>query len=188
LKLELPESDPANSATKEIEIHVHMRFANFSKCSQRYLDPNYFFIALQEITSNLLQRNLTYKIFLHSDFSESVGGSQIANRQISSQTLAHLGDLNLLGDGMTPNKDALNLAYQTEKNLVDSFENVHICKGEHFLTAINNMSQADYLVLSKSSFAFVAGVMNKSGVIYSPEYWNNSLPHWITLSDGKYIS
>jgi hypothetical protein len=188
LKFEKPHDGFTNSFSEVVQIHVHMRFANFSIGTERYLDPKYYDTALMQVTSTLLQRNLNYKILIHTDFSERLEESAVLEKQISPETLAYLSDLNLLGEGLLPNQDTLKLACQTQKRLMEKFTNVQVCKGEDFLTAINAMSRANYLILSKSSFAFVAGVMNKSGVVYSPEYWINLPSNWIKISDNNYSS
>ena len=173
---------------REIEVHVHLRYANFSIGTERFLNPSYYITALTEITSRLLQSNRAYKIYVHADFSETSNDATRFKHQISIETLAYLESLNLLDGGKKPNHNALELALQTQRALVETFDNVNICTDEDFLSAITKMMWADYLVLSKSSFAFVAGLLNTSGHIYTPEYWNNPPSSWVKLRDTDYSS
>jgi hypothetical protein len=171
-----------------MEVHVHLRYANFSIGTERFLDPRYYITALSEITSNILQSNRAYKIYVHSDFGETINEIGIFKHQISIETLAYLESLNLLDEGKRPNRNALELALQTQRALFEIFDNVNICAEEDLLSSIIKMVNADYLVLSKSSFAFVAGLLNISGIIYTPEYWNNPPSNWVKLRESDYSS
>jgi hypothetical protein len=169
-----------------ISIHIHLRFANFALDSERYLNPNYYFLALNEITSKLLDHGQTFRIYIHSDFDQTSQFSRADELKISTETMAYLANLKLINEDKMPNVEALRLANQTQKRFVDDYKDVYICRGQDLLASITEMIHADYLVLSKSSFAFVAGIMNSSGVIYSPEYWNNLPTRWVQLCDSAF--
>ena len=188
LHISLPQTENIYTPKSVMEIHVHLRYANFSIGTERFLDPNYFHTALTEITSSILKSNRTYKIYVHSDFCETSDEAASFKHQISIETLTYLESLNLLDKGKKPNPKALDLALQTQSTLVKTFDNVNICADEDLLTSITKMMQADYLVLSKSSFAFIAGLMNISGRIYTPDYWNNPPSNWVKLRDTDYSS
>jgi hypothetical protein len=150
----MPLTIKLDKPTRVSEIHVHLRYANFSIGTERFLDPRYYITALSEITSDILQSNRTYKIYVHSDFGETINEIGMFKHQISIETLAYLESLNLLDEGKKPNRNALELALQTQRALAEIFDNVNICSEEDLLTSIIKMVNADYLVLSKSSFAF----------------------------------
>jgi hypothetical protein len=184
----MPLTIKLDKPTRVSEIHVHLRYANFSIGTERFLDPRYYITALSEITSDILQSNRTYKIYVHSDFGETINEIGMFKHQISIETLAYLESLNLLDEGKKPNRNALELALQTQRALAEIFDNVNICSEEDLLSSIIKMVNADYLVLSKSSFAFVAGLLNISGIIYTPEYWNNPPSNWVKLRESDYSS
>ena len=186
LHISLPRTENSFNPKNEMEVHVHLRYANFSIGTERFLDPSYYITALSEITSNILQSNRAYKIYVHSDFGETINEIRMFKHQISIETLAYLESLNLLDEGKKPNRNALELALQTQRALVEIFDNVNICAEEDLLSSITKMVNADYLVLSKSSFAFVAGLLNISGIIYTPEYWNNPPSNWVKLRESDY--
>ena len=187
LQSQMPLTIKLDKPARVTEIHVHLRYVNFAIGTERYLDPNYYLIALRDITSNLLQNGLDYKIFIHSDFSNSANNTEIHKHHISMDTITYLNHLNLLNEDQTPNKNVLNLAHKTQSLLLESFDNTSICRDEDLLKALTKMTQADYLVLSKSSFAFIAGIFNIAGRIYTPEYWNNAPSNWVKLQDVDYI-
>ena len=188
LHISLPRTENIFNPKNEVEVHVHLRYANFSIGTERFLDPSYYITALSKVTSSILQSNRAYKIYVHSDFGEIINEVAMFNHQISIETRAYLESLNLLDEGKKPNHNALELALQTQKILVETFDNVNICAEEDLLSSIIKMMHADYLVLSKSSFAFVAGLLNTSGIIYTPEYWNNPPSNWVKLRETDYSS
>ena len=150
------------------------------------MNPNYYFLALNEITSKLFAHGQKFRIYIHSDFDQTSQFSRADELKISTETMAYLANLKLIGEDKMPNVEALRLANQTQKRFVDDYKDVYICRGQDLLASITEMIHADYLVLSKSSFAFVAGIMNSSGVIYSPEYWNNLPTRWVQLCDSAF--
>jgi hypothetical protein len=187
LQSQMPLTVKLDKPTRVREIHVHLRYINFAIGTERYLDPNYYLIALKDITSNLVRQGLDYKIFIHSDFSDTANNIETSKHHISMDTITYLNHLNLLNEDQTPNKNVLNLARTTQSFLLQSFDNTSICQDEDLLMALTKMTQADYLVLSKSSFAFITGIFNIAGRIYTPEYWNNAPSNWVKLHDIDYI-
>jgi hypothetical protein len=62
-----------------------------------------------------------------------------------------------------------------KKNLSD----ILILRESDPLSMIRRMSQARYLIISRSSLSYVAGLINLSGEIhYPPEFWHPKLRHW----------
>jgi hypothetical protein len=46
---------------------------------------------------------------------------------------------------------------------------------------------ADVLVLSKSSFSYLAGILNKKAIVVCPQFWHPALPGWYSSSDFEEI-
>ena len=56
---------------------------------------------------------------------------------------------------------------------------IKVIRGGNPLDAIEIMAEAEYLLMGKSSLSYVAGLLNKSGKIYSPRnFWHRPLPGW----------
>ena len=47
------------------------------------------------------------------------------------------------------------------------------------LDTLNEMVHADVLMMARSSFSYVAGLLSRRVVLYEP-FWNAPLPDWIT--------
>ena len=57
----------------------------------------------------------------------------------------------------------------------------HVNEGE-FLTMVDLVS-ADILIMAKSSFSYIAGILSRGIVLYEP-FWHNGLKRWINMSRG----
>jgi len=166
------------SRKREVTIHVHLRYANFALGTERYLDPEYYFKSLTSIVDSLELEGKKYRIILHSDFSDPEIIHQENQHQITQETSDYLYHLNLVENDFTPNRIYLDTAVSLTKEISAKFSNVEQRYNESTFEALIEMSSADYLVLSKSSFAFVAGVLNKNGKVFSPIYWNRIPRAW----------
>jgi hypothetical protein len=55
------------------------------------------------------------------------------------------------------------------------------------LNDLLSMSKADILVIAKSSFSYVAGLLNQGIVIYEP-FWHRPVAHWVKMSDRERLN
>jgi len=72
-----------------------------------------------------------------------------------------------------------------EKDFVEfkEFDPVY-CLNENEFTTFDNLVNADILVTAKSSFSYVAGLLNKVIVFYEP-FWHKPLPSWINITASE---
>ena len=167
------------SKVSEIElIDVHIRFANFAQFTERYLDPNFYYLTLDRVIADLERRGKKYQIRVHSDFNLDLQNANLNN--MTNETLKHYRDLGILNENYLFNLNNLTLAKFTLNQLLTKYNNIEFCNNETALDALKSMVTSDTLILSKSSFAFVAGILNTDGQIYTPEYWNKAPSNWIT--------
>lgn len=165
-----------SNSYKMQKIHVHLRFVNFSIGTFRSLNPDYYFKTLDRVTSKLDKAKIDYQIILHSDFNSPFDDTK--NRSITQMTKNHLFEMRLIDSKDMPDKDILEAAFNLLNTIHDRYRNVKFSKSETPLSSLQSMISADFLILSKSSFAFVAGILNRKGEIYSPEYWINLPTSW----------
>jgi len=66
-----------------------------------------------------------------------------------------------------------------EEIFMKSGYEISVKSGGDPLEAILEMSQSDYLITARSSLSYVAGILNKSGTVFSaPGFWHSPLPSW----------
>ena len=67
-----------------------------------------------------------------------------------------------------------------EKDFQDFGSEIEFIYGGDPLDAIIQMSRADYFVMSRSSFSYIAAILNPNGIIYCPpKFWNSPPANWI---------
>jgi hypothetical protein len=180
LTIAAPMNRVESNFSKKQEIHVHVRFVNFAIGTYRYLDSKYYLHTLDRVTSKLDNVKIDYRIILHSDFDGPFG--DLKNKSITPMTKNHLFEMRLIDSEDILDKNILEAAFDLLKAIHGRYRNVEFSKSETPLNSLESMISADFLVLSKSSFAFVAGILNRRAEIYSPEYWINLPTSWNTKS------
>jgi hypothetical protein len=55
------------------------------------------------------------------------------------------------------------------------------------IETLSRMATADILIMSHSSFSYLAAVLNRSGLIIYHPFWHNPLPHWINTGRAEQL-
>ena len=139
------------------------------------MNPKYYFDSLDQIVEDLAGKNLPYQISLHCDFKESLPTFSLSG--ISPDTQEYLGQINVLDLERELNLEVLKSANKCRAEILARYDNVQVFDS-NALSSLISMASADYLILSKSSFSYIAGILNRKGLVVSPDYWNQSLPKW----------
>jgi hypothetical protein len=72
-----------------------------------------------------------------------------------------------------------------EKDFLEFKElNATLCLNKDEFKTFDHLVNADILVMAKSSFSYVAGLLNKGIVFYEP-FWHKPLPSWINITYGR---
>jgi|LauGreSuBDMM15SN_2_FD.fasta_scaffold02459_3 hypothetical protein len=67
-----------------------------------------------------------------------------------------------------------------EKDFQEFGSDIEFIYGGDPLDAIIQMSHADYFVMSRSSFSYLAAILNRNGMVYyPPKFWHPPLANWI---------
>lgn len=75
--------------------------------------------------------------------------------------------------------------FQPIKSFASNRVSVSIEHGGNPLDAFAFMTQADVLIMSRSSFSYLAGLLNLNGTIYFPaNFWHSPLRSWRKFRDG----
>jgi len=161
---------------RDIEVHVHLRFVNFAKSSERYLDPNYYYETLGKIETRLRALQSIYSIIIHSDFDTSIPASVTSG--VSPKTIKYLIEQGILQLEENIDIETFLRANDCKNEIKKRFGSVVDFKPKSPIASVTAMASADFLVLSKSSFSFISGVLNTRGSVFSPSYWNQPLTSW----------
>jgi hypothetical protein len=78
-----------------------------------------------------------------------------------------------------PNKELETTIYSNDfyENLVEDFQDYKIDVDSNVFDVLSNLSNADILIMGKSSLSYIAGLYSKGEVYYEP-FWHSPLPNW----------
>jgi hypothetical protein len=66
----------------------------------------------------------------------------------------------------------------------DAIPQLRIIANGDAIEALNGMATADILIMSRSSFSYVAAILNRRGVIIYHPFWHSPLPSWIVATEA----
>lgn len=177
----LPNFPSRTIGSRKIAIHYRRGVGGFAVQAgekiSRELEGNYFRNLLKEIVKPLVHLgNTEIKVFTDSpsyDLSYSPPTNQ-HHLWVNSPKFES-GIMNVQG-------------MQLGDLFSDSDLPVSIIYGGDPLDAIIQMSSSDYLLMSRSSFSYVAALLNKSGQVFFPKsFWHGAKPGWKVIDETKYV-
>jgi hypothetical protein len=157
---------------RAVRVAIHVRRGElFAVDSDRML-PNSFYVEVARTLARQLQeRGLDYRIELHTEVASKAFVLRPDERGIS-----HRIDAPVL---MKPEMNQLE-EFDVLPNLVH-------CINEPAIDCLRQLATAHILVMSRSSFSYVAAILNIRGLVLGHPFWHALLPSWIELdSTGQF--
>lgn len=156
-------------AGRRLRVALHVRRGEQSVISSPRLLPNSYFIDLgQKVARTLDGLGVDYTFELHTEvpqaeFTVQPGDHGIRNRIEAPVTVTPA--MSRLEDfGVLPNL-------------------VH-CINERTVDCLRSLATADVLVMSRSSFSYVAAILNRGGIAMYHPFWHQPLSSWFTVGEG----
>ena len=151
---------------------VNSRFFSH-ELSQRYTPTESFSEIVQDLLDMNLQKQNRYTITVLTDAP--------TKKSYASQEFL---DINLWESQLGIGND-----FEIELESFDDLKKKHpstmVRNDLDSITSLCMMIEADVLVMSKSSFSFVAGVLNRSGLVVYQDFWHQPLSRWLRWSSIK---
>ena len=66
----------------------------------------------------------------------------------------------------------------------DAIPNVKIIANGDAIEALKGMATADIFMMSRSSFSYVAAILNRRGIVIYYPFWHSPLPSWIVATES----
>lgn len=155
-----------------LRVALHVRRGELFVVDSDRMLPNAFYIgAAQRIARVLEKLGRDYRIELHTevaskDFVVHPNHHGIEGR--IAEPVAVGPALNALGD------------FEVLPNLLG-------CINDPMIDCLRKLATADILVMSRSSFSYVAAILNRTGTILYHPFWHPALPSWLTAApDGSF--
>lgn len=144
---------------------------NFSQeLSQRYTTNEKFASILRYLLEASSYKEKKYKITILSDAPKenSFATREFIDMNLWESQLGIDGSFQIFSENFSDIK-----TFYSEAEVRNDLDSV---------SSLRMMIEADVLVMSKSSFSFIAGVLNRSGLIVYQEFWHQPLSKWLNWS------
>jgi hypothetical protein len=164
-----------------IQLHIGRAKVSESHMSDRFTKDEWYLRILDEITAAITSDGKEYKILIHTDLT--VKKIWEVPKGANQETLKYWND-----SGIIDSQGRLELQDLSELSGFDSYKNLSIVSDIDPISAWRIMSDADFLLIGKSSFSFVGALLNSKGLVISPNFWHKGPDSWLTLEHGGEIS
>lgn len=161
----------APSPLFRIAIHVR-RGELFVVDSHRMLPNSYYITVVQNIIKVLNNVGIPFICELHTELpTNSLVVTLDHNRGIHKK----IKELSMI---------------TKEMSKIEDFEVIpHLkkCINHDPIETIESMATADLLVISRSSFSYLAGILNKRGLIVYHPFWHGAPPAWLNVHEKELL-
>lgn len=160
----------------DIQLHIRRAFVSSSIFQNRYSPTGWFREILIPITTLLRAREIPYEITVHTDVSHP---NAVWKPRFSAGTLDYFKN-----NEVKFNEDSsISLNYENFTETLGDLGDINVVTGVNVLKAWEMMQSADLLLIGKSTFSFVPGLLNQVGTIISPIGFLQGPRSWIYLNE-----
>lgn len=166
-----------------IVVHIRQGELRLSQFQHRYLPFRYFEEILSIIIAEIRNRNMSFSLTIPVEPNMNNTFSGSAPEVIESITIDSKNEFVTINDS-----GEVKLVFEK----LDESANPHLSEavwqdsGSSYLDFLE-MLNADILIISKSSFSFTAGLLNKKGIIIYYPFWHSVPSKWIS-GDGLNVN
>jgi hypothetical protein len=155
-----------------LRVAVHVRRGELLILDQDRMLPNAYYISVAQNVARVLEAlRVDYQIELHTE---------VAEKEFTVQPDDH---------GMF-NRLSSPVIVSPQMNRLEEFSALpHLvrCINERTIDCLRKLATADILIMSKSSFSYVAGILNRNGVILYHPFWHPAPAFWMAIEpDGRF--
>jgi hypothetical protein len=160
------------ASNKVLRIALHVRRGDLTFVnSERLIDNRYYVNIARNLASVLTTAQVPFELELHSEL-------------LQKETVVRPDDPAFIGRIGAP------LKLHPEQNPFGEFDVLPGLKrfiNESTMTSIERLATADILVMSKSSFSYLAGILNVDGIVLYHPFWHYPPDSWlVTKPSGEF--
>jgi hypothetical protein len=162
--------------TQEIAVHVRNALPIYGKKDWRNLEFGYYLDLLHALETKLKSSGVNYRINIFTDYPRTSRRVLLATAKKSDVSLAFLTS-EQANEGYV-----FFEGFNIKKLYFKDQDNVRVFHGGNPIEILEKMSSSDYLILSRSSFSSIAGILNGAnhgGVVITP-------PNFLYLKDSSW--
>jgi len=174
----LPRIEMSGRPKNTFEVHLHLRLANFIGSGQRSMNIQFLqnLVNCAEIELKNLGRK--YQMIIHTDFNGIVVDKELLKIHAVPESLRYWMELGILDTDSTIQTEALNAAKEELHLLMKGKPHYQFYFTSHWVDEWISMAFADILIMGKSSYSAMGGLLNHHGLVIGPAYWNSGKPNW----------
>lgn len=174
---------PKSSKSVNIVLHIRQGELALSQFRDRYLPLGYFESFLAKFLPKLVQSGTSFEVSITTEPGQ--------NNLIDSADPKILESLKV--DPANPAVIPVGENFYMICQEKPSYAHTPYLMNAQWLPPATSWADfkvflnADILVLSKSSFSYLAGVLNRKAIIVCPNFWHPPLPGWYSPADTQKI-
>jgi hypothetical protein len=161
-----------NSSPSTIRIAVHVRRGDLFFMESHRMLPNEYYISVMRRISIILDKlKLNYEFELYTEIPKK------------TFTVSPL-------DYGLEDRLSSSVVVDPKSNRIEEFDSIPNLKkfiNTDPIETFEGMSSAHILVISHSSFSYLASLLNREGIIMYHNFWHKPLKKWLTISDSGYF-
>jgi hypothetical protein len=180
----LPQIEVKGEPKNVLEVHVHLRLTNFLGTGDRSISYRYFQNILESIELHIKQLGREYRVIIHTDFNGNIVNKELLLRYAYPNSLRYWKVLGILNNDFDVEMNALDGARNELQQLLTTKPHYEVFPASNWVDEWKSMGAADILIMGKSSFSAVGGLLNRDGLVVSPHYWDSGKPNWC-VSDSE---
>lgn len=157
-----------------VRVAIHVRRGELFALDSLRMLPNEFYVQVgRTVAGQLERRGLDYRMELHTE--------------VASRAFVLRPD-----DGGISHRIDAPVLMRPEMNQLEEFDalpNLVHCINEPAIDCLRQLATAHIVVMSRSSFSYVAAILNRRGLVLSHPFWHARLPSWIEVdATGQFDS
>jgi hypothetical protein len=157
---------------RPLRVAIHVRRGDLLVVDSHRMLPNAYYVNVAQNVARVLEAlKLDYLLELHTE---------IPSREFVVQP-DHHGILNRISAPGVINQEMSRLdEFSVLPNLVR-------CINDPAIACLRKLATADVLVMSRSSFSYLAGILNQNGIVLYHPFWHPAPSSWMTVGpDGQF--
>jgi hypothetical protein len=175
------------NSNQKLVIDCHIRraivpeFMADGKPNPRYTKDSYFQNSIRQISEISKEKNIELLIRVHTDVSSELSASREWRipADISRETVNYWESLGIV------EKDNLKLSKEILFDELAKFGTVEILSNIDPISAWRSMENSDILIVSKSSFSYIGGLIRGVKPVIFCNFWHSGLPTWLQFDEFK---
>jgi hypothetical protein len=167
-----------------VNVHLHMRRENVNLSSERFLSIEYYEDILNTINDFFEDSVFQLSITVHTDILFSRSDLNLFETFVTQESLDHWQAQEELPNFKNDFESSLNRYRTFLQSTKSKYANFELYDANGSVAEWQSMASADILVIAKSSYGVVGGLLNETGLVIAPKFWMTNPPHWITFKSS----